>query len=164
MLIDELLNDDCNFILTAGLQSDPIECRFLQYRQMSGDRLLISLREVLNPEQILSCCSLIKKDINLWKEDLQPESNKDESYEIIDEILRDRMGEISESGFDHDSSEVATTISGYIAKKLLKRSKCKDCEKKLTVHDHDLKNDPYLTLLSRGDLWCVVRFGTICTI
>ena len=104
---------------------------------MRGERLLISLREVLNPEQILSCYSLIKKDINLWKEDLQPESNKDESYEIIDEILRDQIVEISESVFDHDTSEVATVLN-------------------LT--------DQYLTLLSRGDLWCVVRFGTICTI
>ena len=60
---------------------------------------------------------------------------------------------ISESVLDDDSSEVATTISGYIAKKLLKRSKCKDCEKKLTVHDQDLQNDQYLTLLSRGGLF-----------
>ena len=59
---------------------------------------------------------------------------------------------ISESVLDDDSSEVATTISGYIAKKFLKRFKCKDCEKKLTVHDQDLQNDQYLTLLSRGGL------------
>ena len=44
-------------------------------------------------------------------------------------------------------------ISGYIAKKLLKRSKCKDCEKKFTVHDQDLQNDQYLTLLLRGGLY-----------
>ena len=72
---------------------------------------------------------------------------------MIDEMLRDRIEEISESVLDDDSSEVATTISGYIAKKLLKRSKCKDCEKKLTVHDQDLQNDQYLTLLSRGGLF-----------
>ena len=67
-------------------------------------------------------------------------------------MQRDRIEEISESVFDDDSSEVATTISGYIAKKFLKRFKCKDCEKKLTVHDQDLQNDQYLTLLSRGGL------------
>ena len=134
-------------------QSDPIERRFSQYRQMSGGRFLVSLREVRNTERILSCRSLIKNDVNLWKEyQQQPESNEDESYEMIDEMLRDRI-EISESILDDDSSEVATTISGYIAKKLLKRSKCKDCEKKLTVHDQDLQNDQYLTLLSRGDLF-----------
>ena len=84
---------------------------------------------------MLSCRSLIKKDINFWKEDLQPESNEDESYEMIDKLLRDRTEEISETVLDDGSSEVATTISGYIAKMLLKRSKCKDCENKLTVHD-----------------------------
>ena len=72
---------------------------------------------------------------------------------MIDEMLCDRIEEISESVLDDDSSEVATTISGYIAKKFLKRFKCKDCEKKLTVHDQDLQNDQYLTLLSRGGLF-----------
>ena len=80
MLIDELLNDGYDYILTARLQSDPIECRFRQLR--SGHNYI-------------------------W-------------------IHR---------------------------RKLLKRSKCKDCEKKLTVHDQDLQNDQYLTLLSRGDLF-----------
>ena len=82
---------------------------------MSGGRFLVSLRE--------ACRSLIKKDTNLWKEDLQPESNKDEKYEMIDEILRDRIEDTSESVLDDDSSEVATNVSGYIAKKLLKWSK-----------------------------------------
>ena len=89
---------------------------------MSGGRFLVSLREVRNTERILSCRSPIKNDVNFWKEDLQqPESNEEESYEMIDEMLRDRTEEISESVLDDDSSEVATTISGYIDKKLLKR-------------------------------------------
>ena len=112
LLVDELLNDSYDFVVTAQLQSDPIELRFSQYRQMSGGRFLVSLRE--------ACRSLIKKDTNLWKEDLQPESNKDEKYEMIDEILRDRIEDTSESVLDDDSSEVATNVSGYIAKKLLK--------------------------------------------
>ena len=56
---------------------------------------------------------------------------------MIDEMPRDRIEEISDSVLDDDSSEVATTIPGYIAKKLLKRSKCKDCENKLPVHHQD---------------------------
>ena len=112
LLVDELLNDSYDFVVTAQLQSDPIELRFSQYRQMSGGRFLVSLRE--------ACRSLIKKDTNLWKEDLQPESNKDEKYEMIDEILRDRIEDTSESVLDDDSSEVATNVSGYITKKPLK--------------------------------------------
>ena len=88
-VIDELLNNGYYFVLTARLQSDPIECHFSHYRQMSGGRFLVSLREEPNTEWIFSCRSLIKKDINFWKEDLQPESNEDESYEMIDERLRD---------------------------------------------------------------------------
>ena len=48
MLIDELLNDGYDFVLTVRLQSDPIQRRFSQNRQMSGGRFLVSLREVLN--------------------------------------------------------------------------------------------------------------------
>ena len=127
MVIDELPNDGYDYILTARLQSDPIGRRFSKYRQISGGRFLVSLREVRNTERILSCRSLIKNDINFWKEDLQqPESSEDESYEMVDEMLRDQTQEILESVLDDDSSDVATIISGYIAKKLLKRSKCKD--------------------------------------
>ena len=63
---------------------------------------------------------------------------------MIDEMLRDRKDEISEIVSDDDSPEVTLTISGYITKKVLKQSKCKDCEKKLIVHDQDLQNDQVL--------------------
>ena len=113
MFIDELLNDGYDFVLTARLQSDAIEPRFSQYRQISGGRFSVSLREILNTE--IKNNSLIKKDRYFWKDDLQPESNEDESYEMIDEILRDRIEELSESVLDDDGLEVAIAISGYIA-------------------------------------------------
>ena len=64
MFIDELLKDGYDDVLTAPLQSDPIERRFSQYRIMSGGRFLVSLREVLSKEQILSCRSLITWNYN----------------------------------------------------------------------------------------------------
>ena len=39
-------------------------------------KVLIQLERSTNTEQILSCCSLIKKDINFWREDIQPESSE----------------------------------------------------------------------------------------
>ena len=71
---------------------------------------------------------------------------------MIDEMLRDRIVEISEIVLDDDSPEVTLAISGYIAKKVLKRSKCKDCEKKVIVHDQICRMTKYLTLLSRRGL------------
>ena len=64
MLIDELLDEGFLFVLTTRLQSDALERRFSRYRQMSGGRFLVSLREVMNSERILSCRSLIKEDVN----------------------------------------------------------------------------------------------------
>ena len=69
-LIKELLSEGYDFVMTSRLQSDPIERRFSQYRQMSGRRFLVSLREVTNSERIIRCRSLVKADINFWKEDL----------------------------------------------------------------------------------------------
>ena len=67
MLIDILLNEACQYVITVTLQSDPIERRFSQYRQMSGGRFLVSLREVLNSERILRCRSLIKENLTFGK-------------------------------------------------------------------------------------------------
>ena len=59
-LIEDLLSDGFKFILTACFQSDPIERRFGQYRQMSGGRFLGNLKDVTYSKQILKFKSLIK--------------------------------------------------------------------------------------------------------
>ena len=151
MLIDELLSEDYEFVLTSRLQSDPLERRFSRYRQMSGGRFLVSLREVMNSERILSCRSLIKEDINFWKEDISAKKHVD--TKVIDEKLENRRNEIVDCNLNDSSSEVATTIAGYVAKKLKKRSKCAQCQICLSAHDADVNNDSYLTLLSRGGLF-----------
>ena len=61
-------------MITARLQSDPVERRFSQYRQMSGSRFLENLQEVLNSERILRYRSLIKQNINFWVEDITSEN------------------------------------------------------------------------------------------
>ena len=86
-LINELLADGYDFVLTARLQSDPIKRRFSQYRQMSGGRFLVGLREVINTELILTCRSLTKENINFWEEDLQNDDYDDETFDELDEIL-----------------------------------------------------------------------------
>ena len=113
VLIDDLLNEAHHYVITARLQSDPIERRFSQYRQMSGGRFLASLREVLNSERILRCRSLIKESINIWEEN--PTSDNQECITVIEDII-DRTQEIVESVPDENSAEVATTIVGYVAK------------------------------------------------
>ena len=50
------------------MQSDPIERRFSQYRQMNGGHFLVSLNDVTNSEKILLCRFLVKEDIDFWNE------------------------------------------------------------------------------------------------
>ena len=43
MLIDDLPNEANQYVITARLQSDPIERRFSQYKQISGGRFFVNL-------------------------------------------------------------------------------------------------------------------------
>ena len=59
-LIEDLLDDGFEYVMTARFQSDPIERRFGQYRQMSGGRFLVSLKDTICSEKILKIKSLLK--------------------------------------------------------------------------------------------------------
>ena len=135
--------------MTSRLQSDPIERRFLQYRQMSGGRFLLSLREVTNSERIIRC--LVKADINFWKEDLGSDKPSLDFSALL-ALLSEHGIEIAESTLDSSSEEVSTTIAGYIAKKLAKRSNCDSCKSLLIASSMDLAENHYLNPLSRGGL------------
>ena len=67
-LIDDLLNENYDYILTSRFQSDPIEHHFSKYRKVSEGRFLVSLREVKISEKILLLNSIIKADLNFWEE------------------------------------------------------------------------------------------------
>ena len=117
-----------------------IERRFSQYRQRSGGRLLVSLREALNSETILRCQSLIKENINFWEEYI--DGDAEESLDSINDLFDERADEIMEAVLDNDAKEVATTISGYVAKKLIKQSSCGLCKQTLPSQELTLKTIP----------------------
>ena len=57
---------------------DPLEKHFGEYRQLSGGRIRVCLREVQNSEKIWCIKSLIKADVNSWDERVK--------CDIIDQI------------------------------------------------------------------------------
>ena len=59
-----------------------------------------------------------------------------------------RTQEIVESVLDRNSAEVITTIAGYVAKTLIKWSKCESL-----LGDVDIANDAYLNILFRDGLF-----------
>ena len=117
-------------MITARLQSDPVERYFSQYRQMSGSRFFVNLREFLNSKRNLRCRSLIKENISFWEEDIT--SKNQEYVAVIEDIFGTTTQEIVESVLDENSAEVAT---GYVAKKLTKRSQYESCKILLKVGD-----------------------------
>ena len=150
-LIKELLSEENDFVMTSRLQSDPIERRFSQYRQMSGGRFLVSLREVTNSERIILEGRIMKADINFWKEDLGSDKPSLDFSALL-ALLSEHEIEIAESTLDSSSEEVSTTIAGYIAKKLAKRSNCDSCKSLIIASSMNLVENHYLNLLSIGGL------------
>ena len=114
-------------------------------------RFLVSLREVYNSEIILACRSLIKENIYFCNEDLRMEEDNEEIKKLLADI-QPFSDEILMCNLSEDSEEVATTIAGYITKKLVKRSKCDDCKTMLSAKDVEVSSNHYLSLLSRGGL------------
>lgn len=144
-LISDLLEEGYEFVIPGKLQSDPIEKRFSQYRQMSGGNFLVSLREVLDTEKTLLHRSLLKVDANVWELDLL--SNNDLSPETV-EHLQKLAQEISteEVSLCSESEEVAVTIAGYVAKKIVKKLSCDECKSILTETSTEVE---YFQRLSR---------------
>ena len=116
-LVTGLLQEGYEFVIPAKFQSDPLEQRFLQYRQMSGGNFLVSLREVLNSENTILCKLLLKEGDGVLEEMLEDTHNTSkmkrfhESFlKMFDEVATDNIA------LCKVSEEVAGTISGYIAK------------------------------------------------
>ena len=89
------------------------------------------------------------EDVNFWEEDLKPDNPCDNVKQLMQKVDRLQIA-IQESSLDDDSRDVATTIAGYISKKLQTRSKCTSCSKMLIADKDGIENDKYLNILSRG--------------
>ena len=151
-LIEDLLNEDYDYILTSRFQSDPLERRYSQYRQMSGGRFLVALREVNSSEKILKIRSLLKENINFWEEDLSISTNSDEKKKKLTELISEKKSDVDELIFSKDSREVAVYVAGYVAKKCVDYLKnCDICKLIGDVND-ETEDNSYLIILNRGGL------------
>ena len=151
-LVDDLLIENYDYILMSRFQSNPIKRHFSKYRQMSGGRFLVSLREVRKPEKILLLNSIIKADLNFWEESICVKKAIDsvtlELHTRLDEIAN----EIAECQLNEESKEGAASIAGYVTKTFLSRSDYNQCKEKLIINNKDNGHDhyKYLRLLSPG--------------
>lgn len=151
-LIEDLLTEGYDFVLTARFQSDPLERRYGQYRQMSGGRFLVGLKDVTVSEKIIKIKSLLKEGIDIDENVKTPKEDGEKLELLISDIdiLNCSTDTISLSD---SSREVGVHIAGYVAKKLKKRmGKC--CTSYLIEKSISVKNPDYsyIEILSRGGL------------
>ena len=116
-LIEDLLAEGYDFIMTSRFQSDPLERRFGQYRQISGGRFLVGLREATSSEKIIKLKTLLKDDIhisNIMDSNVEHDENIETLLHHVDlSRCSDEMVTLSE-----DRREVGIYIAGYVARKM----------------------------------------------
>ena len=146
-LLEELLSEGYSYVLTSRFQSDPLEKRYGQYRQMSGGRFLVGLKDVVFSEKILKIKSLLKEglDIDDWVKVTDEKSPKKvaEFRDSVQPIISESTGICLTDA----SKEISDKVAGYIAKKLIKL--CNSCCDQLLTNNGV---SPYVKLLSRGGL------------
>ena len=76
--IEELLSDGYSFVLTARFQSDSLEKRYGQYRQMSDGGFLVSAKDVATSDNILKIKSMVKEGFHIDESLKNNESNSDD--------------------------------------------------------------------------------------
>ena len=147
-LCDDLFSDGYAYIMTGRFQTDPLERRFSQYRQMSGGRFLISLKEVLKSESIIQVKTILKN--SLEPVDYLP-NVPFVSSELIEQLVTEivQNEEFENLILSNDCKEVMVYISGYITHSLLLNVKCKDCSDCL---QNNIESSTYVERLNRGGL------------
>ena len=145
-LIEETLQSGTEYFLTARLQSDPLERRYGQYRQMSGGRFLVSLKEVICSENILKMKSLLKEGCDIDDAKTEEQPDMEESLASISEKISSIS--LDNLTLNEQSKEVVVYISGYIALKVC--SSIGECCSHLLFGE--CNNSEYLQTLSRGGL------------
>ena len=156
MLVQDLIAEGYDFVLTGRFQSDPLERRYGCFRMMSGGRFLVGLAEVKNSEKILILSSLIKENINFWDEDVYESTEKQDQQmsDLLDEIDMISV-EVQEACLEKETREVSVAVSGYIAKKIGEKVKCDDCNPFLICQSCDEKKS------STPHTWTSFREGAL---
>lgn len=164
---------EVKYVLLGKFQSDNLEARFGQYRQMSGGNYNVSVRQVLESERKLKSISLLRLNSSQQGEfslkhfvghvatKESENSVKIDNYEEFESVLNEQCY------VDIDKNELNVIyIAGYVARQC---SCCKECMYKLCI-DRPISVEAsgdlhkYLDVLDRGGLTYPTRFTfNICS-
>lgn len=156
-----------HYVLTGKFQTDCLEFRFSQYRQLSGANFHVSVQELKESEKKLKIVSILHVvsashgEITLKDFIVQAADNVDNSLDVKDGIVQELLTcckgcddvEITES-----ESQSLVFIAGYVGFKLVQNKiVCELCKREL-VYDNTLNYEvsssaySYLSEIDRGGL------------
>lgn len=151
-----------NFILTAKFQTDKLESRFGQYRQLAGSTYNISVRQIFECERKIRMMSVLQKNlpINNQKVVIRELSTEWEEMEQVSQVKdKQKFSEMTVTEDDVKKCEellpVIVYLAGYCCYAVCKKNKCDHCKHLITC-DTDTNDLPdihsYLQGVSRGSL------------
>lgn len=150
-----------DYILPGKFQTDVLESRFGQYRQLAGGQYHISVRQVFEIEKKIRLLSSIELPIDHTRRivvrDIPGDTSVvDHNYCCSSPIVRfSGELEVTQTDLDDATPSIAllTYIAGYCCFSLLKRLNCETCKQFLLRDDVLIPQlDCVITNLSRGSL------------
>ena len=151
-LIEDLLSEGYSFVLTSRFQTDPLEKRYSQYRQMSGGRFLVSAKDVAHSENILKIKTLVREGFDL-NESLKINHDNSDATSNLLKAVECQIHDEDSLQLEENSRDVSDYIAGYIAHKAKKTfNNCFECKFYSTDCNSNGFDSSYTALLSRGGL------------
>lgn len=148
------------YILTAKLQTDKLEARFGQYRQLAGGNYNVSIRQIFECEKKIRVMSVLQRSLPIndkktilkelhteWKDLEESCSNGADKFKIM--ISKDDIEKCKKV------LPVIVYVAGYCCYAVQKKNNCKHCKDLLTYNsDNDVlpENHEYVDGISRGSL------------
>lgn len=146
-----------NYILLGKFQTDNLEARFGQYRQLSGGQYHVSIRQVFECEKKIRLLTALKLDLNSETVTISDFSLDWAEFQE-NSLLIARDWKVSVSDDDLEKSiqylPVITYLAGYCSFSVNRKLNCRCCEMVMVNANGDVNNfqNEYITGVSRGGL------------
>ena len=151
------------YVLTGKFQTDNLESRFGQYRQLAGGHYNISVRQVFECEKKLRMMSVLKQKLPFHDRAVHVAINNEINWNDLETAhnVKGTLGDISLQVTSDDIENckdefpIITYLAGYCCYSVYKKRKCNSCKEMITgALDEETfpENQKYLSGISRGSL------------
>ena len=171
-----LEKEDFSYVPLGKYQSDPLEGKFGQYRQMNGGNLFASVKQIVESERCLKIKNLAKlnlslsdiKDIFSSVKIAKNSKNEEVTRALVASLVSDNRIELEPEIPDADRN-ILFYVAGSFGRKIADTKNCEDCKNLLVDTtstaaviddmDNSAKDSSILTQTSREFLDQVNRGG-----